>query len=90
MYKIVLAKGAARIFHQLASSIQEQIKARLIELKTFLSGDNQKMPDIKKLKGKYKGLYRLRSGDYRIIFDIRNELRVIRVITLINRQKGYR
>jgi len=89
MYKIILSKRAARTFHKLESAIQEQIKASLSELKLFLSDENQKMPDIKKLKGKYKGLYRLRSGDYRIIFDIRNETRMIMVITLVNRQKGF-
>jgi len=46
----------------------------------FLSGGN-----IKKLKGFKAPLYRLRSGDFRIIYQIKN--RVVTVMRIIDRKE---
>ena len=46
-YKVILTKGAQKDFRHLEEKIQEQIRDSLKELKLFLSGDLDKMPDIK-------------------------------------------
>lgn len=68
--------------------IKKQIRDSLKQLKAFLSRDLEKMSDIKKLKGKYNGLYRLRGGQYRIIYDAKNKIRVIHIIKIIHRQSA--
>ena len=46
--------------------------------------------NIKKLKGKYKGIYRFRIGDYRLFYKI-NELNVIVfIINIENRKDAYK
>ena len=85
----MLTKGAQKDYHHLEEQIQGQIGNSLKQLKAFLSGDLGKMPDIKKLKGKYNGLYRLRSGKYRIIYDVKNTIRVIHIFKIMHRQNAY-
>jgi len=88
-YKVILTKGAQKDFRHLEEKIQEQIRDSLRQLKLFLSGDLEKMPDIKRLKGKYNGLYRLRCEQYRIIYDAKNTIRVIQIIKIMHRQSAY-
>jgi mRNA-degrading endonuclease RelE of RelBE toxin-antitoxin system len=45
------------------------------------------MPNIKALQGEYKGLYRLRVGDYRVLFETLGL--TITVINVFARAKGY-
>lgn len=45
--------------------------------------------DVKKLAG-HDGLYRLRVGDYRIVYEIREDVLVILVVHLGNRRDVYR
>jgi mRNA interferase RelE/StbE len=66
-YRVIFTKGAEKDYNKFEKKIQEQIKRSLRELRDFIAGEADKMPDVKKLKGKYNGLYRLRSGNYRII-----------------------
>lgn len=45
------------------------------------------MTNVKALRGEFKGLYRLRVGNYRIIFDI--EKNKITVISILHRKDAY-
>ncbi|TYC03123.1 MAG: hypothetical protein FXF54_01230 [Kosmotoga sp.] len=42
------------------------------------------------MKGKYKGFYRLRVGDYRIIFTVKSKKILILVVNILPREKAYR
>lgn len=46
------------------------------------------MPDIKKLKGRFKGTFRLRTGDYRILFRISDKS--IFVLDILPRGQVYK
>lgn len=76
----------------LFSNIDSETKSRLkAALKTLSSDPFQKRSgaDIKKLKGT-KGrqdLYRIRTGDYRIIYAV--ESRTVFVTSIMHRSKGY-
>ena len=45
--------------------------------------------DRKQMKG-YKDLFRLRVGDYRVIYSVENEELIVRVITVGNRGDVYK
>ena len=45
--------------------------------------------NIKKLKGKYKEIYRFRIGDYRVFFKIDEQEKIIFIINIENRQNAY-
>lgn len=46
--------------------------------------------NIKKLKGKYKGIYRFRIGDYRLFYKIDKDEALIFIINIENRQDAYK
>ena len=46
--------------------------------------------NIKKLKGKYKEIYRFRIGDYRLFYKVNEIERIIFMINIENRQDAYK
>ena len=44
----------------------------------------------KLLKGPYEGLYRLRSGDYPILYQVKDREVVVLVIRVLHRREAYR
>jgi len=46
--------------------------------------------NIKKLKGKYKEIYRFRIGDYRLFYTVNEIERIIFIINIENRQDLYK
>jgi mRNA interferase RelE/StbE len=46
--------------------------------------------NIKKLKGEYRELYRLRIGDYRLFYKIDEQESIIFILNIENRQDAYK
>ena len=46
--------------------------------------------NIKKLKGKYKEIYRFRIGDYRLFYKINEQEVIIFIINIENRKDAYK
>jgi len=46
--------------------------------------------NIKKLKGKYKDMYRFRIGDYRIFYKVDDSNKIVFIIDIENRQDAYK
>jgi mRNA interferase RelE/StbE len=83
-YKILVP---ASIEKQL-SKIPKRIAIRIREAIRSLATDPR--PDgCKKLKGS-KSDYRIREGDYRIIYEVRDDELVILLIMVANRREAYR
>ena len=81
MYQIVIKKGAKKFIDRLSQNERIRI-VRAIE--HLPNGD-----DIKKLKG-HDDLYRLRVGDYRIIYSVDNGKLIVYVIDIGNRGDIYK
>ena len=47
-------------------------------------------PDLKQLHGKYRGLLRLRTGSWRIIFKMEADRLVVLVFDVVKRGNAYR
>ena len=45
--------------------------------------------DVRALEGKLKGFYRLRVGEFRIIFELESNNRRIGILAIVPRGKGY-
>jgi mRNA interferase RelE/StbE len=82
-YKIAIKNSAAK---ELAR-IQPKDRARIVERIRSLA-DNPRPPQAKKLSGEEK--YRIRQGDYRILFQIHEDIVTVMVVKIAHRRDVYR
>ena len=86
VYRVEFTKSAKREFDDLSTTIQEKV----LEALGFLSQNPfSDFLRIKKLKGAAT-LYRIRVGDYRVVYEIRGTTLVIVVIKIGHRREVYR
>ena len=81
-YKVLLTSKAQKQLDKIADNIAEPILESIENL-----GNNPRPHGCKKLKGR-RG-YRIRSGDYRIIYDIFDSELIVDVIALGHRKDIY-
>ena len=86
LYTLLVSKTFQKKFNQLEENMQNSIRKTLKELKKdpFLS---RPKCDIKLLKDTQPKKYRLRIGEYRIIYVIESEK--VKIIDLLKREIGY-
>lgn len=84
-YSIEFVKTARKVYLKLPDKIRKPIYEKLIKLahSPFAS-----YHDVKPLQGA-KGSYRLRVGDWRIIYRLHNDIFVIEVIKIGHRKEVY-
>jgi mRNA interferase RelE/StbE len=82
-YRVILPKSVQKELDRLSDEIARRILARLTELES-----NPRPPDVKKLKG--RNAWRIRVGDYRVIYEIHDRELQILVITVGRRREVYR
>jgi mRNA interferase RelE/StbE len=83
MYKIVFHKEAQKEFLKIPKSNKELITAKLLDLQ---EGDFE---GDKSLKGKHKGKFRKRTGNYRIIYLLENNIILIIILRIEHRKEVY-
>ncbi len=83
-YTILLAPPAERQLKAFAPPVQKRLVRRLKTLR-----DNPRPQGVKKLAGE-DDLYRIREGDYRIIYAIQDKELIILVVKIGNRKEIYR
>jgi len=77
-------KSAAKTLRKLSQSVQKRIIDKLSEI------ENSPPPSVEtKLKGN-NPFHRIRVGDYRIIYEIQNDILVILVIKIGHRKDIYK
>ena len=87
-FNVKISDSALRDLNSLESKIKERIKSSFKELGKDPFQKRAKA-DVKKLKGlKNPDLYRLRIGDYRIVFTI--DRKDIKVTHILKRSKVYK
>ncbi len=84
-YRVELVKSAKKEFDRLSQNVQDRIldALNLLSVNPFSS-----VLDIKKLKG--YDLYRLRVGNFRIVYEVRRSIVTIVVIKIGDRKDVYR
>jgi len=82
-YKVILVRGAQKSLLAIPSPYFEQIEARLQAL-----ADNPRPQGCKKLKG--RDGWRIRSGNYRIVYEIDDPSAVVTVRAIGPRGEIYR
>ena len=83
-YSVLLAPPAERQLRSLAPAIQKRLVKRMKALQ-----NDPRPPGVKKLAGE-DALYRVREGDYRIIYTIQEEELIVLVVKIGDRKEVYR
>ncbi|MEM4945850.1 MAG: type II toxin-antitoxin system RelE/ParE family toxin [Archaeoglobaceae archaeon] len=90
-WKLIYHRNAIKFLKKLEKEKREHILDKLYEL--LNSMEKGILPirtmDIKRLKGKWKGFFRLRVGELRIIFRIDVESKKILIYNIHFREKSY-
>jgi mRNA interferase RelE/StbE len=79
---IELRRSAANDLKSLPKSVNDAIHSKIAELANFPNVSN-----VKKLTN-FEPAYRLRIGDYRVLFDVKNDKIVIGRV--LHRKKSYK
>lgn len=84
-YSIDLSPAAKREFKKLPSKAQEQVSAVIDKL-----AENPRPHGYKPLHGKLKGFFRIDTGDYRIIYEVHDNILLVFIIKVGDRRDVYR
>lgn len=82
-YAVEVLRSARKQLQRLPAVAQEQVLDALASL-----GDVQRPPGCSKLTG--RAAWRVRVGDYRIIYEILDDRRIVVVVVVAHRKDAYR
>ncbi|MEH1816051.1 MAG: type II toxin-antitoxin system RelE/ParE family toxin [Nostoc sp.] len=83
-YKVEILRSALKQLKKIPSELQERIQIKIDDLAT-----EPRPNGVKKLKGK-ENAYRIRVGDYRVIYDIFDDILVVNVVEVGHRKNIYK
>ena len=83
-YEVILQPSAARELRKLPKERQKRIGKKIDELTK-----NPRPPEAKALTGS-EGLLRIRAGDYRIVYTVKDQVLIILVVRIGHRRDIYR
>ena len=84
LYRILLERAAEKDLARLSSEIHDRVVAAIQALAT-----NPRPPGCRKLAGS-KNDWRIRVSDYRVVYEIADQIRVVRVNRVRHRREVYR
>ena len=84
MYRVLLERSAEKDLGRLSSEIHDRVIVAIQSLAT-----NPRPPSCRKLTGS-KNDWRIRVGDYRVVYEIADKIRIVRVSRVRHRREVYR
>ena len=86
IWEIVLTKPAEKIYDKSSKDITRRFDSCFEDLeKNPLYGNN-----IKSLTGQLRGLFRYRVGDWRVIYRLLKEKKVVEIVAILPRGDAYK
>ncbi len=82
-YKVFLKRSAEKEFESLYSPLFDRIENKLLALEK-----SPRPSGVQKLQG--QEVYRIRVGDYRILYLIDDSVKRVEVISIAHRREAYR
>jgi mRNA interferase RelE/StbE len=83
-YQVEFTKKASKQLDKLSKDLQQKIKTKVQEL-----ADNPRPGGVVKLENS-DDRYRIRVGDYRVLYEIQDDLLIVSVIRVGHRREVYR
>ncbi|RCJ24936.1 addiction module toxin RelE [Nostoc sp. ATCC 43529] len=84
IYEVKFTKGARKMFIKLSQELQDRIQTKIDDLAI-----EPRPNGVKKLQGE-ENSYRIRVGDYRVIYDIFDDVLLVSVVDVGHRSKVYK
>ena len=84
MYSLVIERAAEKDMQRLPEDVHGRVSETILQLKS-----NPRPHGSKKLVG-MAGSWRIRVGDYRVLYDIADAIRIVRVYRVRHRKDVYR
>lgn len=84
MFELVLERAAEKELGRLSDEVHERVIKAISTL-----ASNPRPPGSKKLSGT-KSDWRIRVGDYRVLYEIADAVRIVRVYRVRHRRDAYR
>jgi mRNA interferase RelE/StbE len=85
MYQIIIKPAVKKELKKLSPSIVTPISIKIDNL-----AKNPRPPGCKKLVNNEDELWRVRVGDYRILYTIDDKIRIVDIVNIGNRRDVYR
>ncbi|MGA9351672.1 MAG: type II toxin-antitoxin system RelE/ParE family toxin [Anaerolineae bacterium] len=83
-YQVIVPKPVQKQLDSLSDIVRERVLKRIVALK-----ENPRPPGCVKLKG-YENEYRIRIGDYRVRYEVRDEESIVLLLHCKHRKDVYR
>ncbi len=84
-YRVLIDARAARQLESLPAEIVQRLDEAILRL-----GASPRPPGVKRLRGKYKDGWRIRVGNYRVLYRIDDATREVRIFEVGHRGQVYR
>ncbi len=84
LYKVVVSRSAEKDLKRLSSTVFKRIAVKIDGL-----AENPRPFGSKKLKGTEDDFWRVRVGDYRIIYEIADEVKLVDIRRIRHRKEVY-
>lgn len=84
-YSIDFAPRIERQLNLIPKDIKKLIFERIDKLRT-----NPRPENVEPLQGADKGLFRIRQGDYRIVYSIQDQRLVVLIVRVVHRREVYK
>ena len=86
MYDLQLTREAESFYRRADPPLVRRLNRCFEQIQQF----PYEHPNIKRLKGPFVGSYRYRLGDWRIIYTVAEEKKVITILLIVHRSQAYR
>ena len=84
MYALLIKRSAERDLRRLPRALFERVNERILVLR-----DDPRPHGVRKLAGVLEG-WRVRVGDYRILYQIDDEAKTVTIVRVKHRREAYR
>ena len=84
-WRLEITSSAARSLARLPATEAKRIDRRILDL-----GAGPRPRDARSLGGKLAGLFRVRCGKYRVIYEVLDDTRTVRILHVAQRKNVYR
>ena len=91
-YQLLISKKFAKGLKDIIKSGKPEMRERVKKIFVELKGEHHTKRsgvDIKLISSKEESIYRIRIGEYRIIYEIDEKMKTIMFTKIFQREKGY-